>query len=704
MPPKVKNQNELLLKTIRDRFTFTAEAEKDIRTAALDDLKFRTGDQWPDEMKMLRGDRPVVTINRIPQFIRQVTNQQRQMKSAIVVSPSDNEATVEVANVLQSLIRNIEQESNAQEAYNTALNFAAGSSFGYIRVISQFVKGTMLQDLRIKRVKNPFLVYMDPSCQEADRSDANYAFVMTEYEKEAFKQEYPNAELSKMPDWRTLGDAVPGWVTDHGCRVVEYYVRERSNYKLVQLSDGSCVRKDSIAVDIDGSFLLPGGLSIVQEREDFEHVIKWYKSNGIEILSETIWPGEHIPIVPVLGDEIDINGKTVIESVTRYAKDPQRMFNYWAATETEAIASTPRAPFIGYEGQFEGREQIWGTANAKNYGYLEVKAIVKNGQVLPLPQRNNFEPAIAAISTARAQAVDDMKATTGIYDASLGGRSNENSAKAIVARDNQSDQGTYHYGDNLNNSIRTIGIILLEAIPYYYDTPRIVRIVGDNDEATMVAINQITMEGDVQKEYNLTKGKYTVIVKAGTSYASKRVEAVTNMIQLTQSYPPMMQIAGDILLKNMDWDGAAEAAERFKKTLPPELKPQEFITLPDGNRVPKDQVPVPPQVQQMIAQGQKMISDLSDKVHELSHTIETKQVEVESKERIAFAQMRTQMVIAEMNAASKENVSLLNAEIAAIDNRLNLLSVDEPIGDEPTKDDQIDQQGQQPTGGQTPGL
>ena len=212
------------------------------------------------------------------------------------------------------------------------------------------------------------------------------------------------------------------------------------------------------------------------------------------------------------------------------------------------------------------------------------------------------------------------------------------------------------------------------------------------------------MEGDVQKEYNLTKGKYTVIVKAGTSYASKRVDAVTNMIQLTQSYPPMMQIAGDILLKNMDWDGAEEAAERFKKTLPPELKPQEFLTLPDGSRVPKDQAPVPPQVQQMIAQGQKMISDLSDKVHELSHTIETKQVEVESKERIAFAQMRTQMVIAEMNAASKENVSLLNAEIASIDNRLNLLSVDEPIGDEPTKDDQIDQQGQQPTGGQTPGL
>jgi len=644
-----------------------------------------------------------VTINRIPQFIRQVTNQQRQMKSSIVVSPSDNEATVEVANVLQSLIRNIEQESNAQEAYNTALNCAAGSSFGYLRVISQFVKGTMLQELRIKRVKNPFLVYMDPSCQEADRSDANYAFVMTEYEKEAFKQEYPNSELSQMPDWRTLGDKVPDWVTDSGCRVVEYFVRERRNYTLVQLSDGTCVRKDSIAIDLDGSFLLPGGLSIVQEREDFEYIVKWYKSNGIEILSETIWPGEHIPIVPVLGDEIDINGKTVIESVTRYAKDPQRMFNYWESTETEAIASTPRAPFIGYEGQFEGREAIWGTANVKNHGYLEVKAVVKNGQVLPLPQRNTFEPAIAAIATARAQAVDDMKATTGIYDASLGGRSNENSAKAIVARDTQSDQGTFHYGDNLNNSIRMVGVILLEAIPYYYDTPRIVRIVGDDDEATMVAINQITMEGDVQKEYNLTKGKYTVIVKAGTSYASKRVEAVANMIQLTQSYPPLMQIAGDVLLKNMDWDGAAEAAERFKKTLPPELKPQEFLTLPDGRRVPKDQAPVPPQVQQMIAQGQQMISDLSDKVNELNYQIETKQVEIESKERIEFAKMRTQMVIAEMNAASKENVSLLNAEIAAIDSRLSLLSVDEPIGDEPTNK-QIDQPGQQPTGGQTPGL
>lgn len=693
-----KDNTAAFLKKVRERFDFVAKAEKDVRTAALDDIKFRTGDQWPDDIKKARGDRPIITINRIPQFIRQVTNQQRQSRPAILISPSDSDATVDVANVLQSLIRNIEVSSNAEVAYDTALNSAVGSSFGYIRILSRYIQGSFEQELYIQRVKNPFLIYVDPSCQEADYSDMNYAFVMTEFDKDAYKDKYPNTELSKMPDWKSLGDNSNGWVEDDGCRVVEYFERVMKPYTLVLLSDGSAVRKSTIVVDDDGSFLLPGGLSIVNEREDFEYEVRWYKTNGIEIIDQTIWPGSHIPIVPVLGDEIDVNGKKVIESVTRYSKDPQRMFNYWAATETEAIASTPRAPYIGYAGQFEGREDKWGKANATNYGYLEVNPVVKNGQVLPLPQRNTFEPAIAAISAARAQSVDDLKATTGIYDASLGGRSNENSARAIVARDNQSDTGTYHYGDNLNRAIRMVGIILVEVIPFFYDTPRIVKIIGKDDESSMIAINQIIMEDGQEKAYMLNKGKYAVIVEAGKSHASKRIESAEAMVQLTQSYPALMQIAGDVMVKNMDWPDAKEVAERLKKTLPKELQEPEYVTLPNGHRVLKGEQPLPPQVQQMIQQGKQMIEQLADKVEELNKVIETKQVEVESKERIEFAKLQVQLQIATMQTDSKENQSLLQAELKAIEQRLNLLHINEPI------DEGDDQEGQDATGGETPGI
>lgn len=680
------------------RFNIVVEAEKDIRKEALDDLKFRTGDQWPADIATVRNDRPCLTINKLPQFIRQVTNAQRQRRPAIEVSPSDSDATVEVAEVLQSLIRGIEVESDADTAYDTAFNGAVGNSFGYFRIITEYENPTSFdQVVRIKRIRNPFVVFMDPSCQEADYSDANFGFIIEDMMDSEFKLTYPKAKLSQMSDWAALGANTDNWVKTDGCRIAEYFVREYTSTTISLLSDGTVVDKSTIPTDAEGYDVLPDGVSVVKERSTKIPKIMWYKINGIEILEQTEWPGKWIPIVPVLGDEIDVNGKKVLESVTRYAKDSQRMYNYWSSSETEMIIMAPKTPHIGYEGQFEGHEDEWRRSNNENLAYLQVKAKAVNGQVLPLPQRNNYEPPIQAISLARKQSNDDMQATTGIYDSSLGQRSNENSAKAILAREQQAGNGTYHYGDNFHRSIRFAGRIIIDLIPIIYDTARTVKCVGSDDKVTMQAINQIFHLDGIEKMYDLRKGTYEVVVTPGPSFATKRIEAVESMMQIVQSWPKFMDIAGDLLVKNMDWPGARQASERIVKTLPQGLVEPEMITMPDGHKVPKEQPPLPPQIQEVLQKGQAMIQQLSQEVQQLSGTLESKKLDLESKERIAFAQMQTQVTIAMATLGQKDDHKALDTEMNNLQTRLDQLKMSAPVGDDGQ------QQPQQPTGGETPG-
>jgi hypothetical protein len=269
--------------------------------------------------------------------------------------------------------------------------------------------------------------------------------------------------------------------------------------------------------------------------------------------------------------------------LVRNAKDAQRMYNYWVSQEAEMLALAPKAPFIGYGGQFEGYEQQWKTANTNNWPYLEVNPDVTDGQgaVLPLPQRAQPPMASSGLLQAKAGAAEDIKSATGQYNASLGMTSNERSGKAILARQREGDIGTYHYVDNLARAIRHIGRQLVDLIPKIYDTERIARIIGEDGEPSTVRMNPmqeepvkriVDQEGTlIEKIYNPGVGKYDVRVITGPGYATKRQEALESMAQLLQGNPQLWQVAGDLFVKNMDWPGAQDLAKRFKKTIDPKV-------------------------------------------------------------------------------------------------------------------------------------
>ncbi len=690
--------DEKILTEAHERLRIAEDAEAENRRLGLEDLEFRAGKQWPDaiETERARDGRPCLVINRIPQFIQQVANDQRQNRPSIKVHPVDDNGDIETAKVIQGIVRHIEADSNADVAYDTAFDSAVTSGFGYLRVITDYVDPLSFeQKILIKRVRNPYSVFFDPYSSEPDGSDANWAFVVDEMSKEDYKQQFGETKLAKMGDWNAIGNNSPNWLKGDSCRIAEYFYRSWTQKTIVQLADGTSLLKDQhaqVVQQLQAQGMDASSANPVKERVASVPIISWCKLNGVEIMEKTEWLGRWVPIIPVFGTELYINGKRVLEGIIRNSKDSQRMYNYWSSAETEAIALAPRAPFIMAEGQDEGHEDEWATANRRNHSRLVYRPTALNGNPVAPPQRNAFEPAVQAISNARMMASEDLKATTGIYDAALGNRSNETSGIAIRNRANQAQTSNFHFIDNLTRSLRHTGRILVDLIPHIYDTARAVRIIGEEGDQRIVKINQPTKDQGEQVLYAMDTGTYDVTVDVGPSFASKRMEAVASMLDLTKSVPQIAQVAGDLMIKSMDWPGAQEIADRIRKTLPPGLADDQ-----------KDQKPLPPEVQAKMQQMGQMLDQLTQTVHSQADLIETKTIELESRERIEFAKMNLNAEIEMAKIGSTEAITMLKSQVSEIQHRLDLVHMQEPIPDSsqgqlPTQPPQA-----QPTGGPPPG-
>lgn len=572
--PSSANADEKLLTEARERFALALEAESDNRNEGLDDRRFKAGEQWPAQIKKQREDesRPCLTINKLPQFIKQVTNDERQNRPAIKVLPVDSGADPETAKILSGLIRHIEINSDADVAYDTAAEDAVTSGWGYFRVITEYADDLSFdQDIKIRRIRNPFTVYLDPAHQYPDGSDAKWGFISEELDKEEYKAQYPDADEK---DWEAAGDGDGGrlWYSDKKIRIAEYFRIVTEEKQIALLADGRTIARDELEQ------LSPEALSalqVVKTRKAEVKKVQWYKLIGNKVLDKREWPGKWIPIIKVTGDEQDIDGKLLLSGMIRNAKDPSRMYNYWRTAATELVALAPKAPFVGAEGQFEGHEHKWAAANVKSFPYLEYKPKSLNGQPIPPPQRQPFAGTPVGVIQEAMTAADDIKAVTGIYDASLGARSNETSGRAIIARQREGDTSTFNYIDNLTRAIRHCGRILVDLIPKIYDAKRIVRILGEDGSEKQVQIVPGSKEWPdyeaLDNIYDISVGKYDVTVTVGPSYTTKRLEAADSMMQFVQAIPNAAPAVMDLVAKNMDWPGADDIAERLKKMLPPGL-------------------------------------------------------------------------------------------------------------------------------------
>jgi hypothetical protein len=585
---------EDMLTTMRSRFSTAIDAYSESRQTQLDDLRFFAGNsdnqyQWPRDVLATRGAgntnavtaRPCLTVNKLPQHVRQVTNDQRQNRPSGKVIPADSNADIEVAEVYNGIVRHIEYISDADVAYDTACESQVITGEGFIRILTEYCDAaTFDQDIKIGRVRNSFSVYMDPMIQDPCGSDAQWCFITDDIPREEYERLYPDAAPVSTLLSMGVGDQTAAqWVTQNTVRIAEYFYIDHEMRRLNLYPGNQTAFEGSPE---DKQLRVMYGDPLKHRRAD-KQVVRWVKTNGFEELESSEWAGKYIPVVRVVGNEYEIEGRLEISGLVRNAKDPQRMFNYWVSQEAEMLALAPKAPFIGYGGQFEGYENHWKTANTQNWPYLEVNTDATDGQgnPLPLPQRAQPPMASSGLLQAKAGASEDIKSATGQYDASLGIAGNERSGKAILARQKEGDTGTYHYVDNLARAVRYVTRQLVDLVPKIYDTNRIARIIGEDGESSMVKIDptqeqpvrRITDEQNVvlEKIYNPSVGKYDVVVVTGPGYATKRQEALEAMAQLLQGNPELWKVAGDLFVKNMDWPGAQEMAKRFAKTIPPEI-------------------------------------------------------------------------------------------------------------------------------------
>ncbi len=547
-----------ILKTARTRLAESIDADRDNRDDALDDLESLAGRQWPQELKDEResDNRVVVTINRLPQFSRQVTGDLRRMNPAIKVMAGDEGATEDVATVYEGIIRDVEYRCSATKIYEGAAEGAAQCGMGYWRIRTDYEsKESFNKRILLERIHNPFSVYLDPAARESTRSDAGWGFITEQMSLDDFRQQHPGKttspvdaddETDNLEHWRNKGDII----------VAEYFWKEPFKYTIGQLASGEVVKDPTAAHDI------------VRKREVDDHKVMWAKISGAEVLEgPTEFPCEYIPIVAVVGEELHVGDEVVRSSVIRHAKDPQRLYNYWRSAQTEMVALQPKAPFLVTAKQIEGVEALWDAANDSNAAYLPYNADPK----APGPPQRAAPPVPSAgMMQEVMSASEDMKATTGIYDAGLGNSGNEKSGVAIRQRQMEGDIANSIYSDNLAASIEHTGRILVGMIPRVYDTHRKVRTVSEDGGERMVEVNGVKRSLDGVHLINpLKKGSYGVKVTVGPSYTTLRQETAESLMQFVGAVPGVASVAGDLIAENMDWKGADKLARRLRKMLPP---------------------------------------------------------------------------------------------------------------------------------------
>jgi hypothetical protein len=578
------------------------EADTMNRQEALEDLKFGGGDQWPVELQNSRNleSRPVITVNKVDNYCRQVCNQQRQQRPRIKVHAMNTHEDMVDAQTIQGIVRHIENNSNADHAYDNAFEYAVRMGWGFFRVRTDYVsEDSFEQEIYIDPIDNPFTVYFDPNSVAPDGSDADRCLITTMMPKKEFSKLYPDAAVDGGTSFtqRGTGDSQSEWITKEDIRLAEYFYTVREKATLYQLSDGS----STFADDKDMfARLQSAGIVVVDQRQSYKKTIKYCKLTAIDIIEEGTWAGKYIPIIPVYGRHIVVGDKRKKFGMIRYAKDPQRMYNFWQTSITEGVALAPKAKWLIAEGQDEGHESDWANANIKSFPLLRYKQTDIEGRPAPVPQRLQPEPPQAGIMAAAAGVDDDIKSIMGVFDPAQLGQGNI-SGKALNGQQQQVDLTNYDYYDNLTRSISHCGTIILDLLPKIYDTERVMRIIGDDGKPELLTVNQRDSVGRVLND--MTVGQYDVVMDTGPGYNSKRQEAVDSMLPLLAADPSLMQTCGDLVFRNMDWPGADVIADRLAAANP-------LAQIDEHSEIP-------PQVQMQLAQGKKQVEELQQQLQSM---------------------------------------------------------------------------------------
>ncbi len=552
---------------------FEQVEDKEQRKLAIEDMRFAhvEGGQWDEDAITKRLNRPRFTINRVEPAIDQIVGDQRQNRTAIKVRPVSGGADEQTSKIFNGLIRNIESTSKATNSYDSAFDETVAGGFGGWRILTEYADDDAFeQDIRFKPVKSAASSLYFGHAEEYDKRDAKYAFLVTNMPKTEFEAKYPGKQASNFTERVYNRGNCDDWFQGDFVRVAEYWKKVPVTKQIALLSNGKVIDQteerdvmDELALD---------GITVIKSREVKSHKVVMYLVNGNEVIAKkSDWAGKYIPLIPVYGKTHTIEGKTYTKGLVRDAKDPQRIYNYETSQAIETSALTPKDPLWYTPIMVAGHEAKWKTFNTKNDPFMPYNVDPK----APGPPVRGGAPALQQATLAMiAQASADIEATTGIHAASLGNAPQLLSEKSVQSQAEKGDRGSFIYTDNLQKSIQYGGEILIDLIPRVYDTARSIRVLNLDGTSEQVDINQHLNETITDRQTgkdvivnDLTTGKYDIVVSSGPSFATKRQESASQLIELSAANPIIAQLGLDIIARNLDINDSDELHKRIREQM-----------------------------------------------------------------------------------------------------------------------------------------
>jgi hypothetical protein len=648
LPDMRKKDNQKLLEKIKGRWKAMSDADQENRREAMEDMKFCfvPGNQWDLNMKQERGQRPAYEFNKVRISVKRVINDMRANRPAGKVRAIEG-GDKETAELYEGLIRNISNRSEFETITDYAAEYQVAGGFAAWRVDVDYADDDIFdQDIWVRGIENPYCLYHDPAAKDFMKRDAEDWILTERITHGEFERRFgEDAEKSDFQGDIEFDDE--DWADEDDVRIAEYWYKKPVTKELWQLQDGTVVDSES-----DEAKAIPPE-AILKTREVMTNKICRVMASGQRLLTEPEdWAGRKFPFVVVYGEYIVVDGKTQWHGLVRHAKDAQRSYNVARTSVIENIAQAPKSKILATAEQVAGLEQQWQTAHKKNYPFM----LYNSDPNAPGPPQMLPGPSVPSGLAAEQQfASDDLKAVTGIFDASIGARGNETSGRAIYARQQQGEIATFNYQDNMSKAVQYTYEILIDLIPEIYDAEREIRVLGSDGAEDYKRINQVVMDYETMtaiRVNDITTGKYDVTVTSGPNFATQRQEAAETYSQLAQGNPEIMSIAGDLVFKSMDLPYAEDIGERLKFLLPPQV--QESLG---------EDKEVPPEVQQMMAQAQEAMQMVEQRAQEVA---QLEQQASESKSQADAAQSDIRAEIANLKAEKAEFEAHVAKQMAAL--------------------------------------
>ena len=636
-----------IVSEFKRRFRIAQDAEKTNRETFREDRRFVYDDDAQWEGATRSAKRPKVTINRLQVFARNIVNEARESAVSIKVNPTDGLEGRDLAGVVSGMIRDVEARSNAAtEVYPGAFEDSVTGGFGEVRVLVDYESPDSFQQVaKIARITDPLTVLRDPFYTDPTGADAKWLILHARISKQEFEAKYPKAEPIDAP----VDDRAFWEDKSEGVLIAEYFEVIDDAEKIYQMPDGTVVWASAATPEQKAG--------ATAERMSYRRRVMWSKlAGGGVIEGPTEFPSQYIPVVRMAGREWFEDGKRNTCGACHYAKDAQRIYNYGRTQQLERLAMAPKAPFVGYKGQFLDKK--WNTANTEPWAYLEAEPVTIDGKPAPLPQRSQPVGVDPALSEEIAIASEEIKATTGIFDANLGAQSNEQSGRAILARQQQGSRANADFVANRNACVRQVGQILLDIFPRIYDTPRVVRIVGADDGQDMVWILKEFIGRDGKKHfYDLSKSKFDIVLDVGPSYATRRQETAVAMQETLRTMPIVGQVAPDLVIAAQDWPDSEKLAARLRNTpmVKASMTPQEIQESEQQDGAQPQQPQIPPELlqrmQELEAENEQLKQGAAIEAAKLE--VEKYKTDADNATRVQVALIQAEKEVRKQNIATE---------------------------------------------------